>query len=64
MIQELDVKSIYDVPRAYHQEGLDSEVLAAFGIPGAAAPDLAKWAEIKRRITHHEGEVTIAVVGK
>jgi CTP synthase len=27
----LDVKSIYDVPLAYHKEGLDDEVLAAFG---------------------------------
>src|SRR5260221_7567503 len=64
VIQALDVKSIYDVPRAYHQEGLDAEVLAAFGIEGAKEPDLSKWTEIMRRITQPEGEVTIAVVGK
>src|SRR4249920_4099796 len=32
VIQALDVQSIYDVPVAYHAEGLDREVLAAFGI--------------------------------
>ena len=28
--------NIYDVPLAYHEEGLDREVLAAFGIDGRA----------------------------
>src|ERR1700732_4063980 len=35
VIQALDVASIYDVPGAYHAEGLDREVLAAFGITTA-----------------------------
>jgi CTP synthase len=64
VIQALDVASIYDVPRAYHAEGLDQEVLDAFGIVNAPKPDLAKWDSIMRHITQPEGEVTIAVVGK
>ena len=32
VIPALDVASIYDVPVAYHDEGLDREVLAAFGM--------------------------------
>jgi CTP synthase len=64
VIQALDVKSIYDVPRAYHQEGLDKEVLDAFGIESDQKPDLSRWEEIMRRITQPEGEVKIAVVGK
>jgi CTP synthase len=64
VVQALDVKSIYDVPRAYHAEGLDGEVLAAFGIGGAPEPDLSRWASIMQRITQPEGEVSIAVVGK
>jgi CTP synthase len=64
VIQALDVASIYDVPRAYHTEGLDEEVLAAFGIADAKKPDISKWDEITNRISHPEGEVTIAVVGK
>ncbi len=64
VIQALDVSNIYDVPIAYHQEGLDDEVLAAFGITDAPMPDLARWHDIGRAISGHEGEVTIAIVGK
>jgi len=64
VIQALDLKSIYDVPIAYHNEGLDREVLAAFGIEDAPEPDLTRWEEISNRVANPEGEVTIAVVGK
>jgi CTP synthase len=64
VIQALDVRSIYDVPRAYHAEGLDREVLEAFGITTAPEPDLSRWTTVMERITHPEGEVKIAVVGK
>ena len=64
VIQALDVASIYDVPLAYHREGLDREVLAAFGITGAPKPDLSRWDAISRGIAQPEGEVTIAIVGK
>lgn len=64
VIQALDVQSIYDVPMAYHKEGLDSEVLAAFGIEPAPLPQMERWEEIANRIHNPEGEVTIAVVGK
>jgi CTP synthase len=64
VIQALDVKSIYDVPMAYHKEGLDTEVLAAFGIDPAPAPRMAAWEAVSERIHNPEGEVTIAIVGK
>jgi CTP synthase len=64
VIPALDVASIYDVPVAYHEQGLDAEVLAAFGIDGAPAPDLARWERISQIVHNPEGEVTIAVVGK
>ena len=64
VIQALDVASIYDVPLAYHREGLDQQVLEAFGIIGAPKPDLTRWETISRGIANPEGEVTIAVVGK
>ncbi len=64
VIQALDVASIYDVPAAYHQQGLDEEILHAFGITGAPALDMSRWEEISDRIHNPEGEVTIAVVGK
>ncbi|CAH1670742.1 CTP synthase [Chelatococcus asaccharovorans] len=64
VIEARDVATIYDVPVAYHAEGLDDEVLAAFGMPGAPAPNIDRWQDISHRIKTPEGEVTIAIVGK
>ncbi len=64
VIPALDVASIYDVPVAYHEHGLDAEVLAAFGIKDAPEPKLDRWQTISGRIRNPEGTVTIAVVGK
>ena len=64
VIQGLDVSSIYDVPLAYHKEGLDSEVLATFGIKDAPEPDLSAWQDVSTRLHNPEGEVNIAIVGK
>jgi CTP synthase len=64
VIPALDARSIYAVPAQYHAEGLDSEVLRAFGIMDAPAPDMARWADILDRYENPEGEVTIGVVGK
>ncbi len=64
VIQALDAKSIYDVPIAYHNEGLDQQVLDAFGIDPAPKPVMTIWEEISRKVHNPEGEVQIAVVGK
>jgi CTP synthase len=64
VIEARDAPSIYDVPLAYHEAGLDSEILAAFGIENAPAPDLSRWTRISSRVHNPEGEVNIAVVGK
>ena len=64
VVQALDCRTIYEVPLAYHREGFDTEVLDAFGIKDAPAPDLNGWREIVERVTAPDGEVTIAVVGK
>ena len=64
VIQALDAPSIYSVPLQYHAEGLDGEVLRAFGIANAPAPNLSAWNDITDRFFNPEGEVTIGVVGK
>ena len=64
VIQALDVTSNYDVPIAYHREGLDREVLTAFGLDGTTEPDLSRWTKISSRVHSPEGEVTIGIVGK
>jgi len=64
VIPALDARSIYEVPLAYHREGLDREVLRHFNLSIYGEPDLSAWERIVERITAPEGEVTIAVVGK
>jgi CTP synthase len=64
VIEARDVDNIYAVPEAYHDAGLDDEVLAAFGIENAPEPDLVRWRTINERIRNPEGDVTIAIVGK
>jgi CTP synthase len=64
VIPALDAPSIYAVPAQYHEAGLDSEVLHAFGMGDAPAPNMARWDDVIDRLLHPEGEVTIGVVGK
>lgn len=64
VISALDAPSIYDVPLQYHAQGLDDQVLLAFGITDAPAPELSRWSRISERLHNPEGEVTIGVVGK
>jgi CTP synthase len=63
VIQGLDLDTIYAVPRAYHEEGLDGEVCRHFDLAGPA-PDLSRWDSITERIRKPDGEVTIGVIGK
>lgn len=64
VIQGLDARSIYDVPLAYYDEGLDREVLAHFGIENPPDADLSKWQKISETLHNPDGNVNIAVVGK
>src|SRR3546814_426458 len=63
VIPALDVRSIYAVPRAYHEEGLDDEVCRHFQLD-APPPGLARWDAVTQRIAQPDGEVTIGVIGK
>ncbi len=64
VIEARDVDNIYAVPEAYSAEGLDREVLLAFGLEPGQPPDLARWQFINDRVRSPEGNVTIAIVGK
>jgi CTP synthase len=64
VIEARDVDNIYAVPEGYHAAGLDTEVLAAFGIEAPRAPALERWSTINESIRNPEGDVTIAIVGK
>ena len=64
VVPALDASSIYEVPLAYHAEGMDREVLRHFGLPFEGEPNMAKWHSILDAVRAPEGEVRIAVVGK
>jgi CTP synthase len=64
VIPAIDCKSIYEVPQRYHEQGLDTQVLLALGLPADDEPDLAAWRRIVASYERPEGEVSVAVVGK
>jgi CTP synthase len=65
VIQAMDSDNIYAVPLDYHEQGLDAEVLDVFGLKDSApAPDLSRWQAISHTLSHPDGEVNIAIVGK
>jgi CTP synthase len=64
VIAALDADTIYAVPIAYHEQGMDREVLVHFNLPHEEAPDLSRWRKIVATMRAPEGEVRIAVVGK
>src|SRR5918911_1135000 len=64
VIPAIDCRSIYEVPQRYHEQGLDTQVLLALGLPAEGEPDLAAWRRIVASYERPEGEVSVAVVGK
>ena len=64
VIQAKDVEHIYDVPVAYHREGLDKEVLRAFRMEDEKPLNIEPWLDLSARIRKLEKKVTIGIVGK
>ncbi len=64
VITARDAESIYQVPIAYSEEGMDKQVCKHFGIDSDKPADLSKWHHIVDVLHHPEGTVKIAVVGK
>jgi CTP synthase len=63
VIESPDVRSIYQIPLAFHDQGFDDKVLQKFGLE-RPAPDLGPWREMVQRIVQPHERVRIAVVGK
>lgn len=64
VIEALDTNCIYEVPIAYHENGLDVQVLKSLGIEAKAKPDLKVWKGILNKIENCKKNVNIAFVGK
>ncbi len=63
VISAKDVETIYEVPLALHNEGLDHLISKKLNL-SLDEPDLTLWKDIVRKIKEPKHEVTIAVVGK
>lgn len=64
VIPALDVSTIYAAPLAYHEAGLDVQVLKSFGLDASKEPDLSRWKNVVQRVVAPENRVKIAIVGK
>jgi CTP synthase len=63
VIESRDVPTIYEIPIAFHEQGLDARVVQRLGLGGTAA-DLAGWRRMVQTITSPRDRVRVAVVGK
>ena len=63
VVESPDVRSIYEIPLRFHEQGLDRVVSERLRLT-TAEPDLKPWKEITQRILNPSHRVRIAVVGK
>ncbi|HTX57919.1 MAG TPA: CTP synthase [Candidatus Acidoferrales bacterium] len=63
VVQNIDAKTIYQVPLNLEAEGLADAVVRKLGLP-TNAPRLDEWQKIVDRIMHPKQRVRIALVGK
>ena len=63
VFENLNARSIYDVPLLLHQEGMDGCVCRLLGISAPEA-DLTEWRAMTERLHSPMRETTIAIVGK
>lgn len=63
VINSLDARTIYEVPRMLHEQGLDDLVFERLNIP-AGKIDLSDWDEVVNDQLNPEKSVEIAMVGK
>jgi len=66
VISAQDVDTIYEVPLAFHEQGLDSLIVSQLGLDAQAPQvDLSEWRELVATIREPSAGVTsIAIVGK
>ena len=63
VFENLDARSIYEVPLMIHEEGMDERVCRLLGIDAPDA-DLAEWRDMVARLMNPRREARIAIVGK
>jgi CTP synthase len=63
VVESPDVRSIYEIPLRFHEQGLDRVVCERLRLT-TSEPDLRAWKQITQRILNPSNQVRIAVVGK
>jgi CTP synthase len=63
VVTAADAKSIYDIPKVLHAEGLDSYIIRALGLPDNKV-DWSSWNPILDAVHDPKHEITIGLVGK
>ena len=63
VVTAADAKSIYDIPKVLHSEGLDSYIIKALNL-SAKDVDWSNWQPVLDAVHHPKQEVDIALVGK
>ncbi|HKW12824.1 MAG TPA: CTP synthase [Gemmatimonadaceae bacterium] len=63
VIESPDVRTIYEIPLVFHEQGLDAKVVQKLGLE-TPDPNLSKWRELVQRVLTPHNQVRIAVVGK
>ena len=64
VINANDVKSIYELPLQFHEEGLDQQIVEHLNI-WTGSPNLTEWRKIVDSMSNpSKGEILIAMVGK
>jgi CTP synthase len=66
VISAMDVDTIYDVPLAFHEQGLDELIVTQLGFGARASQcELAEWRDLVGTIREPSGgQTSIAIVGK
>ncbi len=63
VITAKNVETVYEVPVAFHQEGLDEKIVEKLNI-WTGRPNLKNWERVVKKVKHPRFETTIGVVGK
>src|SRR5690242_12774882 len=63
VIESPDVRTIYEIPLVFHEQGLDAKVVQKLGLQ-TVSPNLSRWRELVQRVLTPNKQVRIAVVGK
>ena len=63
VIESPDVRTIYEIPLRFHEQGFDDKVLEKLGLE-STKPDLTHWRQLVNAVLQPHDRVKIAVVGK